>query len=478
MNGETELQYVLTRRDLLKGLGLAGAALAFAPLLSACGVGGSGSKSSNNAAAAVTGSFDWQKAKGKTIRVLRTPHAYVTAFDSLGLYKEFTDLTGIEVKLDDIPEGDYFTKLTSELQGASGTHDVFMTGAYFIWQYGPPGWMEDLNPWLKNSAATNPDYDFEDIFEGLRTSTRWDFKNGSPLGSGGQYAIPWGFETNVIAYNKEVFDKRGIKPAETLDNLMQLAVDLTDRSKGTYGIAFRGSKSWATIHPGFMTQFTREGAKDYTVNGDKLTPVMNSDKAIAFTKKWVQMAKTAGPSGWTSYEYPQCTQDLADGKAMMVYDADSATFPKNKGTAVAGKLAWHPGPAGPDGSYATNLWTWALAMNSVAKEENKLAAWLFIQYCTSKEALNKAAATGNFADPVRKSVFDGAFKQSIGDKYPGYLETFEKVIGSTKIQFTPQTKFFETTENWASALQDIYGGQDAKSRLDALVKADLDTVNA
>jgi multiple sugar transport system substrate-binding protein len=29
--------------------------------------------------------------------------------------------------------------------------------------------------------------------------------------------------------------------------------------------------------------------------------------------------------------------------------------------------------------------------------------------------------------------------------------------------------FFETTTEWAQALQDIYAGQDAKTRLDALV---------
>ena len=45
----------------------------------------------------------------------------------------------------------------------------------------------------------------------------------------------------------------------------------------------------------------------------------------------------------------------------MVYDADSATYPKNKKGASkeAGHLAWHPGPAGPDGNYKTNLWTWS-----------------------------------------------------------------------------------------------------------------------
>ena len=85
----------------------------------------------------------------------------------------------------------------------------------------------------RTRSATNPDYDFEDIYEGLRRSTSWDFQVGSPLGTGGQWAIPWGFETNVIAYNKAEFDRRGIQPAETFDDLIQLATDLTDRANNT-----------------------------------------------------------------------------------------------------------------------------------------------------------------------------------------------------------------------------------------------------
>lgn len=476
MNDSLPLSAPLDRRGVLRAMGLGAAGLAAAPILAGCGVGTGGStKGKDNGAGAVKGSFDWKKAKGTTIKILQTPHPYQQSFQPL--LKEFTQLTGITVQADLVPEADYFTKLNTELAGGSGSHDVFMTGAYFIWQYGPPGWMEDLKPWLENSAATNAEYDFEDIYDGLRTSTRWDFKTGSALGSGGQWAIPWGFETNVIAYNKKFFDSKGIKPADTFDNFMQLAVDLTDRSANRYGVAFRGSKSWATIHPGFMTQFTREGGRDYDVKDGKLVAAMNSDKAVEFTKKWAELAKKAGPTSWTTYEYPNCTGDLGDGTAMMVYDADSATYPKNKPGAskMAGNLGWHPGPAGPDGSYATNLWTWSLAMNAASK--NKLAAWLFIQWATGKEAMAKGVKSGAFADPTRKSVFDSAFKQTLG-AFPGYLETFERVIPQTKIQFTPQTKFFETTEDWAVALQDIYGGADAKTRLDALAKANTAKLGA
>ena len=377
-----------------------------------------------------------------------------------------------------MPEADYFTKLNTELAGGSGKHDAFMLGAYFIWQYGPAGWIENLDPWLKNSSATGPDYDFEDIFEGLRTSTRWDFTTGNPLGTGGQWAIPWGFENNVVAYNKKYFDQRGIKKLpDRFDDFIQLAVDLTDRSQNRYGIATRGSKSWATIHPGFMTQYSREGAMDYTFNGSR-----------AESRRWTATRRSRSPrSGSRCSTRPgrrrgrptntrTATGDLGDGKAMMVYDADSATYPKNKPGASeqAGNLAWYAGPAGPDGNYKTNLWTWSWAMS--ANSRNKLPAWLFIQWATGKDSLNKAVEGGTYADPVRKSVFDTTFKRVAADQF-GYLETFETVIGSSKIQFTPQKKFFDTTQDWAVALQDIYGGADAASRLRSLAKTNTSKVN-
>lgn len=472
MDGIPLARREFSRRTMLQALGIGAAGLAAAPLLSSCGVGGG--ERHPNGAAEVTGSFDWKKAAGQSISILQTPHPYQQSFQPL--LADFTKLTGITVNVELVPEADYFTRLNTVLAGGAGNYDAFMTGAYFIWQYGPPGWMEDLKPWIDNASATNPHYNFEDVYEGLRNATRWDFKAGSPLGTGGQWAIPWGFETNVIAYNKAEFDRRGITPPATFDELSQVAHDLTDRSAGRYGIAFRGSRSWATIHPGYMTQYSREGAKDYVLRNGELTAAMNSPVAVEFTRKWVDLARDAGPTGWTTYEYPDVTRDLGNGTAMMAYDADSATYPLNVPgkSAQAGNIAWYPGPHGPDGSYATNLWTWSWAMSAASKK--KLPAWLFIQWATGADAMSQAVRTGTFADPPRASVFDGAFKQTL-DKFPGYLETFETVIPHGGIQFTPQTHFFETTEDWSVALQDIYAGENAQSRLDSLTKSNTDIVN-
>jgi len=78
-----------SRRDLLKAAGLAGLGATVFPSLSACGVGGG--ERHPNGASAVTGSFDWQAAKGQTVRILQTPHPYQQSFQPL--LKEFTELT-------------------------------------------------------------------------------------------------------------------------------------------------------------------------------------------------------------------------------------------------------------------------------------------------------------------------------------------------------------------------------------------------
>jgi len=457
----------VSRRRLVQagaGAGLAGAGLRGfrAPVLAQDG-----------AAEAVTGDFDWKRHDGTTIRALLNVHPYTDALKAN--LQTFTDLTGITVEYDEFPETNYFDKLTVELQSGQGSYDVFMLGAYMVWQYGPPGWLEDMNPWIQNPAATNPEYDWEDVYENLRTATNWSLVVGEPLGSGGQYALPWGFEANTVSYNREVFDAVGVQPAETMDELVELAARLSEEAPAAgfadmYGIATRGSRQWATIHPGFMTQYSREGGKDFELQGDTLVPVMNSDVSVAFHEKWASMMRDSGPANWTNYFWYEVGTDLGAGKAAMIYDADILGYFQNQegGSSQAGNLAWHPGPKGADGSYATNQWIWSLGMN--ARSQQKSAAWHFLQWATGKEHLTTAVLDGEMVNPVRQSIVENPDFQEKMSGNVGYLDTLNTILPETRILFTPQPAFFDATTLWAGALQEIYGGADAKETLDSLVE--------
>lgn len=465
--GRDALGARLSRRRAM-GLGLGAAALAGGMMpLAAPRVG-----AQDTGAADVTGPFDLRRNNGTTIRALLNEHPYTTALEAD--LATFTEQTGITVEYDKFPESNYFEKLTVDLQSGQPSYDVFMLGAYFVWQYGPPGYLEDFLPWIENASATNPDYDWEDIYPNLRTADQWSLQVGDPLGTGGQYALPWGFETNTVMYNTEVFDKLGLKPAETLDELVELSSVLAERAPGAgypdmYGLGARGARQWATIHPGFMSMYSRMGGKDFEQQGDVLVPVMNSDVAVDFTGKWATMLRESGPPNWTNYYWYDVGTDLGAQKAAMIFDADILGYFNNSGeSAAAGKIGWHPGPKGPDGSLLTNQWIWSLGMS--AQSTNKSAAWDFLQWATGKEHLRMAALEMEHIDPVRKSIVDDpAFVDRMASQI-GFLETFNAVINETSILFTPQPAFFEATTLWAEALQDVYGGEDPKETLDALVE--------
>jgi multiple sugar transport system substrate-binding protein len=422
-------------------------------------------------AAAPAGEFNWRAYEGESIKLLLNQHPYQQAL--VGELPKFTELTGIEVTYDVFPEQNYFDKVTIDLQaGNAGTYDAFMTGAYMIWQYAPAGWMEPLEPYINDPSKTNPDYDFEDILPDLRNSEMWNLEPGAQnLGQGSQYALPWGWEANAYMYRKDIFDANGLTPPTSLDELVEVSKKLKEIDPANAGIVVRGSLNWATIHPGFMTMYSSFGCKDYD---DKMHPQMNSECAVEVTEKWIDMIKNAGPEAWTTYTWYQAGSDFGAGKAATLFDADILGYFQNQPDAAAenvlGNIAWAPGPLGPNGELKTNIWIWSLAMNSGSTKKD--ATWLFLQWATGKDFLTTGAVDYSMVNPVRQSVWDNADFQAKMAEQTDYLETFQTIASNDmKIQFTPQPLFFETTTEWAQALQDIYAGADAQTRLDALAES-------
>lgn len=475
----------MSRRTLMRGLGISAATVAGLPALASCGFdfGGMGIPPAGDSEANdITGAFDWKRHSGQRINLLLNAHPYQEAL--IARLAEFTELTGIEVSYDVFPESNYFDKLTLELHSQQGNYDAFMLGGYMVWQYGPPGYLEDLQPWIDNSAATNADFDPDDFYPNLMDVGRWDFTIGSPLGSGNrQWVLPWGWEANVVCYNADVFDQLGLRPAQTMEELAEIAGVITERAPdagydGMYGIAVRGSRNWGTIHPGFMTMYSRFGLTDFETDGELLIPRMNSPEAVDFTAVWMDMVRNSGPESWPTYTWYEASGDLGSQQAGMMFDADNtAYFQAVPGASQAsGSLAFHPGPKGPDGSLATNLWQWSLGMNAAGSR--KPATWWLMQWATGADHLRAAAQDHEHINSVRASIAESGPYRDRLDSLPGFVETFDAVVDQTAIQFTPQGQFMDAATTWAEALQDIYGGADVQQRLDALAASLEARVNA
>ncbi len=444
------LEQPMTRRQLLdtaRQLGIAGVSAGF--LMNTIGT----------RALAASDSFNWQRHKGKTVRVLLNKHPYADAL--VANLENFKQLTGMNVEYDIFPEDVYFDKVTSTLTSGSSQYDVFMTGAYQTWQYGPAGWLADVNEFIDDPEQTADTFAWQDVLPNLRASTAWSGRVGDPLGGPGskQWAMPLGFEFNSVSYNKRYFEQAGMSAPQDLPDMVDKAKKLQQMSDAAYGIGVRGSRSWATIHPGYLSGYANYGATDFVTDGQgKLRSAVNSKASKEFTKLWVEMIKQSGPADWTTYTWYEVANDLGSGQSAMIYDADIIGFFQNKGTQEAGNIGFHPFVANPERSEPTaNVWIWSLAMSNFSSD--KSAAWYFLQWATGSQTLLKGATEHQLVDPVRQSVSEsGAFRERMTANHPGYLAQYQATAPNSKIYFTPQPLFFNVTTQWAAQLQKMYAG--------------------
>jgi len=425
---------------------------------------GTGMLSNTLATAALADtSFDWKKHKGSKIKLLMNKHPYTNA--TIAYLDNFKKLTGIDVDYDIFPEDVYFQKVTSAMSSGSTEYDVFMTGAYQLWQYGPAGYTVDLNPYLSDPNKTSDSYDWHDVHPGIRHALAWSGKVGDPLGgpNAHQWAVPMAHELYSLSYNKYFLDKAGIKPPMDMPDLIDKAVHVQNYMKknmnGGFGIATRGSRSWATIHPGYMSGLVNYGGTDFTHENGKLKSAVNSDACKKWTKMWIDMEHKAGPSDWTSYTWYEVGQALGGGKTAMIYDADIIGFFQQQGTKEAGKIRSEAFKPNPDADHVTsNIWIWALAMSKFSK--HKEPAWYFLQWATGSKEQTFGATQKKQVDPVRESVFkDPKYQHRLHKLFPGYTETYKKIVPHAKIEFTPQPLFFNVTTEWAAELQKMYNNQ-------------------
>ena len=454
----------IDRRGLIKGLGTMGVTAATAGTLLNLGQ-----------TRAMAQDFDWKAHEGKSLKLLLNQHPYTDAM--IANLDAFKELTGINITYDVFPEDVYFERLTAALASGSTEYDAFMTGAYMTWTYGPAGWITDLNEWISDPAKTNPGYNWDDFLPGVRASCAWNGQPGGALGSDDakQWCLPWGFELNNLAYNRNMFEKVGASVPTNLDELVETSAKLTaDVGDGVYGIGVRGSRSWATIHPGFLSGYANFGQKDLNVSDDgKLSAAMNTAESRDFHTQWVDMIKNSGPRNWSTYTWYQVGTDLGAGASAMIYDADILGYFMNGGdNREAGNLAYAGFTANPEADAPTpNIWIWSLAMSAFSRDKD--ATWYFLQWASSAEHALFGATKMDFVNPVRQSVWDDEiFRQRLNDSYPGYVDAFDISAPGAKIQFTAQPLFFDLTTEWAAMLQRMVAGEvPVDEGLDQLVES-------
>ena len=413
--------------------------------------------------------FDWEKAKGETLNVILNRHPWTDSTESL--FPEFEKLTGIKLNYDILTEDEYMEKLLIDLSMKAGKYDVFMAGAVMEWQYSYAGWIKPLDKYLNNPAFTSSDYDFSDFQEGIVKSHRWDGKIGSSAGGGPLWAIPLQQEVHILFYNKWLLNKLGLKVPTTYPELREAVKRATTVIDGEQyrGISFLLARSWPTLDNHFMTPFSTMGGIDFDQKGKS---AINSPASVDMHDWYLKMVKDYGPPGVINYTWYDQQEAFSRG-TYLCFIGPSVLTPILKDPAkskVAENVGFALPPKGPKGEIKSHVWTWGLAMNALTKKEK--AAWLFMQWSTSKEVMRQAAIHGNM-DPPRKSSWNDPEVVKLTTEW-GSRKVVEEVMKYAQIRFTPHPLTPAAGDRWAQAMQEIYlGDKTAKQALDEAA-ADID----
>ena len=338
-------------------------------------------------AAAHAGEMNWKRYQGETITFLSSNHPWANAV--LKRQNEFTDLTGIKLRVDTFQEAQMRQRLVTVLQSKSPEVDLFMSlksreGLQFF----NAGWYADLRPLLNDPSATSPTFDFKDFSPAL--------VKGEEYG-GKLTGLPLNIEGPVVYSRKDIFDKCKVVTPKTLAEIEEAAKKIKACDAGVSPWVSRGLKSAA---PYTFSVFLHNLGGQYISNGkSNLSSKAGQD---AF-RLYSDLLMSFGPPGVVNYTFYQISALYREGKAAMAFEASNELGGMMEGGARLNDTSLMLLPPGQGGSHPTVI-GWGLSLSAFSKKQGP--AWFFMQWATSKDMQTKLALEG--IAPPRASVASSA----------------------------------------------------------------------
>ena len=322
----------------------------------------------------------------KTLRVTLANHVWTDTIKNK--LPEFEAATGLTVELSQYGEDQLSDQYNVKLNAGTDEIDVMM---YRPLQEGKlfakNGYLADLS----DDVEANADWDWSDFQSGPVESTTYD---GSVVG------VPIITEQEVLYYRKDLLAKAGLEVPTTMVELEAAAKAIKEQNPGVAGFVARTGKSAA------VTQFS---SFLYSFGGDFIdedgNSGINSPEAKEAYAFYGGLIRDYGPENVsTDMSWPEAMAIFTQGQAGLYTEADSlyknATDPET--SKVSDTVGFAPMPAGPGGSVAYNVPSWALGVN--AESANTPEAWSFIEWATSQELTLEVQQDG--VPGARQSVWE------------------------------------------------------------------------
>jgi multiple sugar transport system substrate-binding protein len=354
---------------------------------------------------------------GTTLVVNFPAHPHYNAV--MQILPEFTKETGIEVEVDQLPYLKMRERQTLELAQEEGDYDLIAYVVFSKADYVYADQLENLAKYFMNPKLADPSYDADDLIDGYVYNIGFAGGNKGYLEgkTGSLFGIPYGSETSILGYRKDIFEKHGLEVPETYDQMLELACKIPELEPGMGGVASRAASGHHASHA-FLLHLAPLGGRIFD---DNWNPTMNSAEGVAAAEALKKIVD-CGPEGATNFGFGEALGAFLQGDTAMFLDttvvSGQTLDPDRAAPEVLGNVGWAMHPMGVRRGSQTG----GFGIGIPANAENKEAAFLLMQWLTSKKGDKLVALAGG--NPSRFSTHEDA---DVNAKFP-HMSTFGEAL--------------------------------------------------
>ena len=365
----------------------------------------------------------YAKYAGKTLVISVPAHPHYDAM--MKILPEFTKETGIKVEVDKLAMGRMKDKQLLEMAKPSGDYDLASYVVMWKGEYVAKNLIQPLAPYFANAALADPAYDMKDIVPVyLENLGLVGGPKGYLAGPGAQlYGLPYGAETSVLAYRRDLFAKYDLKPPETYDEFRRL-LPIVKEKTGIGALASRGQAGHQVVHA-WLLHLNPLGGSIF----DAQWHARFNDKAGVDALKFLQEVVATGPAGIAGYGQGESNTAFLQGQAAMYLDSTllSGLVNDPSKSKVVGNVSWALHPKGV--RRASQSGGLGLAIPKNAK--NPEAGFLLMQWLTSKPQDKAVTMAGGVPGRTSTMLDPDAVR-----KYPEFI-TFVEALKYSNPDWRP-----------------------------------------
>jgi multiple sugar transport system substrate-binding protein len=299
---------------------------------------------------------------------------------------------------------------TSAFLLGDSPYDLVFMDIVWVPKFAAAGWLLDLSNRL--TATDKADFLATDLAGGTYQSKL--------------YRIPARTDAGLLYYRQDLLDQAGLKPPNTITELLTAARTIQSQGKARWGYLWQGKQ-----YEGLPAMFVEilAGYGGFWIDPQNLAVGLDRPEAIAAVNFLLETLKTGvTPPGVTTYQEEETRRIFQAGDAVFLRNWPYTWPLANKDDSrVKGKIGLKPMIYRPGARSAAcqGGWGWGIARSTAHPD----AAWRAVQYLSNAASQKKIVLSDGYL-PTRRSLYQDA---DVLKKYP-YFPTMLEVLNAAVLR--------------------------------------------